>query len=122
MIYIYYDSKTGNVERFINKLRLLKNWEFVKIDDKFIAENKGHLVTFTTNFGEIPKTTEKFLENNADKLLSVSSSGNMNWGQLYALAANKISELYNIPIIIKFELAGLNSEIEMFVNKVEEIK
>lgn len=121
MKYIYYDSKTGNVERFIGKIRPLRNWVFIKINDELIPHNKGHLVTFTTNFGEVPKTTEKFLEKYSDKILSVSSSGNMNWGKLYALAANKISEAYNLPIIMKFELAGLNSEIEMFINKVEEI-
>ena len=121
MKYIYYDSKTGNVERFISKIRPLKNWVFIKINEDTVAENKGHLVTFTTNFGEIPKTTEKFLIKNNAKILSVSSSGNMNWGKLYALAADKISEHYNIPVILKFELAGLTSEAETFIRKVEEI-
>ncbi len=122
MRYIYYDSKTGNVERFINKLRPLKSWVFIKVNDDVIAENKGHLVTFTTNFGEIPLNTQNFIEKNKDKLLSVSSSGNMNWGKLYALAADKISEKYNIPVLLKFELSGLNSDIEQFINRVEEIK
>ena len=121
MRYIYYDSKTGNVERFINKLRPLKSWVFIKVNDDVIAENKGHLVTFTTNFGEIPLNTQNFIEKNKDKLLSVSSSGNMNWGKLYALAADKISEKYNIPVLLKFELSGLNSDIEHFINRVEEI-
>ena len=122
MRYIYYDSKTGNVERFINKLRPLKSWVFIKVNDDVIAENKGHLVTFTTNFGEIPLNTQNFIEKNKDKLLSVSSSGNMNWGKLYALAADKISEKYNIPVLLKFELSGLNYDIEQFINRVEEIK
>ena len=122
MRYIYYDSKTGNVERFINKLRPLKSWVFIKVNDDVIAENKGHLVTFTTNFGEIPLNTQNFIEKNKDKLLSVSSSGNMNWGKLYALAADKISEKYNIPVLLKFELSGLNSDIEQFINRGEEIK
>lgn len=121
MKYIYYDSKTGNVERFIGKMRPLKNWIFIKIDENTVVENKGHLVTFTTNFGEVPKTTEKFLEKNNSKILSVSSSGNMNWGKLYALAADKIAENYKIPVILKFELAGLNSEVEAFIRIVEEI-
>ncbi|MDR2878495.1 MAG: class Ib ribonucleoside-diphosphate reductase assembly flavoprotein NrdI [Fusobacteriales bacterium] len=122
MKYIYYDSKTGNVERFINKIRSLKSWIFIKINEETVAENQGHLVTFTTNFGEVSKTTEKFLLKNNEKMLSVSSSGNMNWGKLYALAADKISEHYNIPVILKFELTGLNSEVETFIRKVEEIR
>ena len=121
MKYIYYDNKKRKVKKFISKMRTLKNWIFVKIDEETVAENKGHLVTFTTNFGEVPKTTEKFLLKNNSKILSVSSSGNMNWGKLYALAADKISEHYNVPVILKFELAGLNSEVETFIRKVEEI-
>ena len=62
MKYIYYDSKTGNVERFINKIRPLKNWIFVKINEETVVENKGHLVTFTTNFGEVSKTTENAIK------------------------------------------------------------
>ena len=62
MKYIYYDSKTGNVERFINKIRPLKNWIFIKINEETVAENKGHLVTFTTNFGEVSKTTENAIK------------------------------------------------------------
>ena len=120
MRYIYYDSKTGNVERFINKLRPLKSWVFIKVNDDVIAENKGHLVTFTTNFGEIPLNTQNFIEKNKDKLLSVSSSGNMNWGKLYSLAADKISESYNVPVLLKFELSGLKTDVEQFINRVEE--
>ena len=80
-MFVYYDSKTGNVQRFIDKIKKERpEWSFVKISgDMEILEN-GHLVTFTTNFGEIPDTTEKFLknENNRKYIKSVSSSGNMN--------------------------------------------
>ena len=34
----------------------------------------------------------------------------------------EISEKYNIPVLLKFELSGLNSDIEQFINRVEEIK
>ena len=121
-MFVYYDSKTGNVQRFIDKIKKERpEWSFVKISgDMEILEN-GHLVTFTTNFGEIPDTTEKFLENENNKkyIKSVSSSGNMNWGTLFGKAADNIEEKYGIPVLMKFELSGTHIQVEYFINNVE---
>ena len=121
-MFVYYDSKTGNVQRFIDKIKKERpEWSFVKISrDMEILEN-GHLVTFTTNFGEIPDTTEKFLENenNRKYIKSVSSSGNMNWGTLFGKAADNIEEKYGIPVLMKFELSGTHIQVEYFINNVE---
>ena len=121
-MFVYYDSKTGNVQRFIDKIKKERpEWSFVKISgDMEISEN-GHLVTFTTNFGEIPNTTEKFLENenNRKYIKSISSSGNMNWGTLFGKAADNIEEKYGIPVLIKFELSGTHIQVEYFINNIE---
>ena len=121
-MFVYYDSKTGNVQRFIDKIKKERpEWSFVKISgDMEILEN-GHLVTFTTNFGEIPDTTEKFLknENNRKYIKSVSSSGNMNWGTLFGKAADNIEETYGIPVLMKFELSGTHVQVEYFINSIE---
>ncbi len=121
-MFVYYDSKTGNVQRFIDKIKKEKpEWSFVKISgDLEILEN-GHLVTFTTNFGEIPDTTEKFLENenNRKYIKSVSSSGNMNWGTLFGKAADNIEEKYGIPVLMKFELSGTSKEIRNYIKYLE---
>ena len=121
-MFVYYDSKTGNVQRFIDKIKKEKpEWSFVKISgDMEISEN-GHLVTFTTNFGEIPDTTEKFLENENNKkyIKSVSSSGNMNWGTLFGKATDNIEEKYGIPVLMKFELSGTHVQVEYFINSIE---
>ena len=121
-MFVYYDSKTGNVQRFIDKIKKEKpKWSFFKISgDMEISEN-GHLVTFTTNFGEIPDTTEKFLENENNKkyIKSVSSSGNMNWGTLFGKAADNIEEKYGIPVLMKFELSGTHVQVEYFINSIE---
>ena len=121
-MFVYYDSKTGNVQRFIDKIKKERpEWSFVKISgDMEISEN-GHLVTFTTNFGEIPNTTDKFLanKNNRQYIESVCSSGNMNWGTLFGKAADKIEETYSIPVLMKFELSGTHVQVEYFINSVE---
>ena len=121
-MFVYYDSKTGNVQRFIDKIKKEKpEWNFIKITDNMEISEKGHLVTFTTNFGEIPDTTEKFLgnENNRKYIKSVSSSGNMNWGTLFGKAADNIEEKYGIPVLMKFELSGTHVQVEYFINNVE---
>ena len=121
-MFVYYDSKTGNVQRFIDKIKKERpEWEFVKITYDMEISEKGHLVTFTTNFGETPSTTEKFLENENNRkcIESVCSSGNMNWGTLFGKAADNIEEKYGIPILMKFELSGTHVQVEYFINNIE---
>ena len=121
-MFVYYDSKTGNVQRFIDKLKKEKpEWNFIKITDNMEISEKGHLVTFTTNFGETPSTTEKFLENenNRKYIESVCSSGNMNWGTLFGKAADNIEEKYGIPVLMKFELSGTSTEVENYIDYLE---
>lgn len=121
-MFVYYDSKTGNVQRFIDKIKKERpEWSFVKISSDMEISENGHLVTFTTNFGEIPDTTENFLgnENNRKYIKSVSSSGNMNWGTLFGKAADKIEETYGIPVLMKFELSGTRVQVEYFINNIE---
>ena len=121
-MFVYYDSKTGNVQRFIDKIKKERpEWSFVKISSDMEISENGHLVTFTTNFGEIPDTTEKFLENENNRkcIKSVSSSGNMNWGTLFGKAADNIEEKYGIPVLMKFELSGTHVQVEYFINSIE---
>ena len=122
---IYYDSRTGNVEKFIDKLRALRpKWEYIKIEKTLTIEYEGHLVTYTTNFGVVPDVTYEFMKSksNRDKILSVSSSGNMNWGPLFGIAIDKLNEEYGTKKIMKFELSGKSNEIEYFINEVENWK
>ena len=121
-MFVYYDSKTGNVQRFIDKIKKERpEWSFVKISSDMEISENGHLVTFTTNFGEIPDTTEKFLENENNRkcIKSISSSGNMNWGTLFGKAADNIEEKYGIPVLMKFELSGTHVQVEYFINSIE---
>lgn len=124
---IYYDSRTGNVYRFINKLKKIfiehnKAIEFIKLDDYVNAEVEGHLITYTDGFGEMSKVTEKFLDRNSNssKILSVASSGNMNWGENYARASALIAKKYDIPIVMNFELSGTHSDALHYYNSINE--
>lgn len=115
---IYFDSKTGNVARFIEKVRSQTNWQCVRISESMNITEEGHLVTYTTRIGSVPDVTLHFVERNRPFITSVSSSGNRNWGPNFALAANILSERYTIPLLLKFELSGLNKDVNDFIQKV----
>lgn len=117
---IYYDSKTGNVARFIEKVRARTGWECIKISETMHADRVGHLVTYTTKIGSVPPVTALFMEQNGALIRSVSSSGNMNWGPHFALAAETLSKQYAIPVFLKFELAGLEKNVIDFIQHVEQ--
>lgn len=119
MIHIYYDSKTGNVQRFMDKLTQITGWHAHKIASDLVADEAGHLVTFTTSFGQVPGTTLDFMKANADKIYSVTSSGNQNWGQNFGLAADKISADFDIPLAFKFELSGTMEDINQFIDIIK---
>jgi protein involved in ribonucleotide reduction len=114
---IAYDSKTGNVKRFVKKLSM----RTVEIVDNLLIEEPFILVTYTTGFGEVPETTARFLERNYKFLKGVAASGNKNWGNNYAKSAELISMQYNVPIISKFELSGTNQDVARFLQEVEKV-
>lgn len=113
-ILVCYDSKTGNVERFISKLgvKAIKIKENMKIEDDFI------FVTYTTGFGKVPEGTMNFLKSNYRKLLAVAASGNRNWGQNFAKSADIIARMYQVPVLHKFELSGTENDVIQCKRKI----
>ncbi|MFE4713141.1 MULTISPECIES: class Ib ribonucleoside-diphosphate reductase assembly flavoprotein NrdI [unclassified Paenibacillus] len=114
---IAYDSKTGNVKRFINKLKL----PAVQIEEHMTIDEPYVLVTYTTGFGQIPEKVSSFLENNHTSLKGIAASGNKNWGQLFANSADLIAERYNVPVIGKFELSGTFGDVERIKQEVNRV-
>lgn len=118
-IHIYYDSRTGNVQRFMDKLAHITDWSIQKITADLILEHPGHLVTYTTNFGQVPQHTLDFVKRAAPYLYSVTSSGNRNWGLNFGVAADKISQDFDIPLAFKFELSGTMEDINQFIDIIK---
>jgi protein involved in ribonucleotide reduction len=59
------------------------------------------------------------MRQHSDRIFSVSSSGNRNWGRNFAVAADKVSEMYDIPLAFKFELSGTMEDINQFVDIIK---
>ncbi|WP_342488673.1 class Ib ribonucleoside-diphosphate reductase assembly flavoprotein NrdI [Bacillus sp. FSL R7-0651] len=116
---ITYDTLTGNVQRFADKITNNKYLNVKKItEDTMITEPFIH-ITYTIGFGEVPKLTQVFIHNNKEMLRGISSSGNKNWGNNFGLAADKIANQYSVPILLKFELAGTDSDVAKFLQEVK---
>ncbi|MGX9721863.1 class Ib ribonucleoside-diphosphate reductase assembly flavoprotein NrdI [Bacillus sp. FSL M8-0350] len=116
---ITYDTLTGNVQRFVDKItnNMYLNAEKIT-EDTMITEPFIH-ITYTIGFGEVPKLTQVFIHNNRELLRGICSSGNKNWGNNFGLAANKIASQYSVPILLKFELAGTDSDVAKFLQEVK---
>lgn len=116
-VLIVYDSKTGNVKRFVSKLDM----KSVQITENLAIDQPFILITYTTGFGQVPQSTLDFLGRNGHFLQGVATSGNMNWGTRYGLAADHVARLYSVPILMKFELSGTKKDVEGFIQEVNHI-
>lgn len=116
---VYFSSVTEFTHKFVEKLGLpavripLKSSEA----ESFIIEDKYILITPTygaSGKGFVPIQVVKFLniQENRNNLLGVIGSGNINFFEDYAKAANIISKKTNVPLLYKFELAGTTDDVE----------
>lgn len=117
---IYY-TLTGNIRRFINSCQLDDAEELLDEAADKIITTPFILVTSTIGFGEVPEVVKNFLALNYRNLVAVAASGNKNWGANFALAGEHISNQYNVPLIMKFELHGTDQDRINFKQKVGEI-
>lgn len=115
---VVYDSRTGNVERCLDKLNVSK----VKIHDDLQIDQPFVVATYTTGFGQVPRKVLDFLSRNSEHLVGVMASGNRNWGTNFAKSADIISAMYNVPIVGKFELSGFHDDIENLRKGLNELE
>ncbi|ODG89727.1 MULTISPECIES: class Ib ribonucleoside-diphosphate reductase assembly flavoprotein NrdI [Bacillaceae] len=115
---IVYSSMTGNVKRFVNKVRMPS----IQIKDGLKIEVPYILVTYTTGFGNVPENVSTFLKSNSKYLKAVSASGNKNWGDSFAASADKIASDYQVPVLSKFELSGTSRDVQYFIEGVEKLE
>lgn len=115
---IVFDSKTGNVRRFVDKLGL----PTIQLSPNLVVSEPFILITYTTGFGNVPSTTAEFLKSNHINLRGVAASGNKNWGQFFARSADNISSTYGVPILHKFEMSGMPEDVDILKERVQNIR
>lgn len=115
---IYYDSKTGNTEKFVKKVAEKTNEELLKVDADTVVSKQGHFVTYTIGKGELSSVAKNFLKNNNQMILTVSSSGGIEKHKdTFGFAVDKTLESYpHIKEGIRFDKEGNEKDVENFVN------
>lgn len=108
-VIIVYDSLTGQGKKFALKL----GYEAIKITEyEDHQDNDIFLVTRSFNFGEVPKTTLDFLSKFHSHVIGTAVSGNKNWGTNFGKAGEVIESRYQIPLVVKFEMSGMESDVK----------
>lgn len=113
---VVYDSMTGQTKKAASKLGYPTKsvTEYQVNDDPFVF-----LVTRSFGFGEVPKNTLTFLNAYASRVIGCAVSGNVNWGENFGKAGRTIESTYGIPLVIKFESSGFESDIKNIKNWIE---
>ena len=107
-------SLTGNCKRFVDMCEIPEEDVIYLQDIDYDVNFDYILITPTFGFGEVPVAVSKFLKENYKHLKGVVGSGNKNWGERFANAAEIISSEYNIPLLMKIELHGSKKDISEF--------
>lgn len=115
---IVYDSFTGNVEKFMEKLDYANS---VKVSEGLVVNEKFVMITYTTNFGEVPKATRDFLKSNHHNMVGICASGKRSWELFgtYCKSADVIHEQYGVPILLKFDMQGTDSDRAKLLERIE---
>ncbi|AYF13631.1 class Ib ribonucleoside-diphosphate reductase assembly flavoprotein NrdI [Bacillus subtilis] len=114
-----YESKTGNVRRFVKALQHKLDIETIEITDDTIINQEFIHITYTIDFGEVPERTLSFIKKNKNKIRGVVVSGNKVWGVNYGLAGDKLSAKFHIPLLLKFELSGTKQDLQKIIQEVQ---
>lgn len=118
---IVYDSLTGQNKRMAEKL----GYEFINIRDCLDYRKKLQnifLLTRSFNFGEIPESTKLFLNHYSDEVKALAVSGNKNWGENFGAAGDKISKLFDIELVLKYEGSGFDEDVLKIRNWINNYK
>lgn len=121
---IYYDSSTGNVENFLTRLKEYAKGdgmdiELVKIDDDTVLDAPSHFFTFTHGKGVLPKSSKKFVANNGEMFLSISSSGSMQrHADTFCFACDVVNKDFGTDIFMRIDLAGTDEQVKEYYNKI----
>lgn len=124
MLLVYFSSVAENTHRFVEKvgaptLRI----PIAAAAPPVTAAEPYILVTPTYGNADVPKQVVRFLNDPANRelLRGVVGSGNINFGDDYARAADVISARTGVPVIHKFELLGTSEDVQIVRYHLEHV-
>lgn len=124
---IYFSSVTENTKVFVEQLSFeSKRLPLKNSDPEVIAVGPYVLVVPTYGGGKdealVPKQVMKFLrlKENRELCVGIIGSGNINFGEHYAAAADLLSKNLGVPVLARFEIRGMNSDLESVTKGLNE--
>ena len=109
---IVYASRTGNVKYIVQRLNLPN----IEIKEGLIVTKPFVLLTYTDGFGEVPSKVDAFMATNYQNCIGIAVTGNRNFGINFGLAGDTLSQRYNIPLIVKIDLRGQQSDYDRLLD------
>lgn len=118
MLLVYFSSVTENTSRFIQTLDVPALRIPLKPSDGDMLTVEEDYVLVTPTYGGgggVPKQVIKFLnlEANRVRCKAVIGSGNRNFYEDFAKAADIVSAKLSVPVLYRFELAGTEEDTEI---------
>jgi protein involved in ribonucleotide reduction len=126
MMIAYFSNVSGNTERFIERLEMpakripiLPKEPFLDMEEPFVLVCPTYGDKNMKNF--VPRQVQKFLNKTENRhlLRGVIASGNINFGEDYAIAGEIISSKCHVPYLYRFELMGTSKDIEAIQHGLE---
>lgn len=115
---------TGNVRRFSHALRDgcgVPAFDLKRLElESEVPNGPFLLVTYTFGRGDMPVSTERFLERHAAGMQGVVASGSFHWGETFALAGERIAARYRVPLIAKINKSGSETDRRVVTRWLEE--
>ncbi|MGP5382331.1 class Ib ribonucleoside-diphosphate reductase assembly flavoprotein NrdI [Glutamicibacter arilaitensis] len=115
---IYFSSVSENTKRFVGKLEMDVARIPVFATEPQLISTAPYVLLIPTYGGEHGKRSilpqiMKFLqvEQNRENLRGVIGAGNTNFGAYYCIAAKRIAQKCNVPVLYKFELMGTSDDV-----------
>lgn len=117
---IYFDTATGNVENFLNRVKeYAKNEgvevELVKIGADTEIKEPAHFFTFTHGKGVLPKSSVAIVDKYGDLFLSISSSGSMQrHADTFCFACDIVHKKFGTDIFLRIDGAGTDAQVQEY--------
>jgi len=120
---VYFSNITENTHRFVENLGWEKTFR-IPLQFSGNPEPYSHpYVLICPSYGtqrnnHIPPQVKKFIHHptTSSNCVGVVGTGNMNFGEEYAISGPILSEKLQVPLLYMFELAGTSHDIEVIRN------
>lgn len=114
---VYWSGATKNTERLVKKFDLERRHASQDV------LNDSILFMPSYGSGGIPKDIRRLLshEENRNKIKAVVGTGNLNFGPLFCLAAEKVANKLGVPLLAKVEIFGTPEDVEYINKKIGEL-